>query len=81
VLVRAVLHVAAGRPVDTEALRAFHIRVWGAIPVGALTGGVVGRLVGVAPLVVGAGVASVVIALVATGAPTRARAAAGAKSG
>ncbi|MBW3645616.1 MAG: hypothetical protein KY441_08945, partial [Actinobacteria bacterium] len=79
VLVRALLHVAAGRALDAEGLRAFHIRVWGAIPVGALAGGLVAQLVGVAPLVVGAGALSVVVAVAAAGVPTRARAGVGAK--
>ena len=81
VLVRALLHVAAGRALEAEGLRAFHIRVWGAIPVGALAGGLVARLVGVAPLVVGAGALSVVVAAAAASVRTSARARAGAKTG
>ncbi|MBW3547960.1 MAG: hypothetical protein KY452_07495 [Actinobacteria bacterium] len=81
VLVRALLHFAAGRALDAEGLRAFHIRVWGAIPVGALAGGLVARLVGVAPSVVGAGALSVAIAVAAASLPTPARAGSGTKTG
>ncbi|MGI9119654.1 MAG: hypothetical protein ACR2G7_05950 [Acidimicrobiales bacterium] len=63
VLMRAMLHA---RPViEGDPLAGFHLRVWAAIPVGALVGGVVAKLFGVAEVVVGAGVVSVVTGLLA----------------
>jgi len=66
VMLRALLHAAAERTIDEAGLRAFHAVVWGAIPVGALAGGLAARAVGVGGLVLCAGGASVAVAVVAT---------------
>lgn len=58
VLLRALLHASGGRKVEGPALDAFHFRVWAVIPVGVLVGGVVAKSLGVAGVVVGAGVVS-----------------------
>lgn len=62
VLGRALLHVGAGRVVEGPQLLAFHVRVWGCIPVGALVGGVAARTLGVPALVVASGLVSLVAA-------------------
>ncbi len=62
VLGRALLHLGAGRVVEGPQLLAFHVRVWGCIPVGALAGGVAARTLGVPALVVAGGLVSLVAA-------------------
>lgn len=59
VLSRALLVVAHGKPVTGRALRAFHLAVWSAIPLGALVGGAVGRSRGVAEVLVWAAATAV----------------------
>lgn len=63
VLVRALLHVGAGRAVEGGHLVAFHARVWACIPLGGLVGGVVARAAGVADLLMAAGLLLVVAAV------------------
>ena len=55
VLVLARLHLAFPPPGVDRSVAAFHIRAWGAVPFGALAGGVVGRTSGVVATLVGAG--------------------------
>ncbi len=64
VLARVLLHVGAGRVVEGVHLAAFHARVWGGIPVGALLGGVTAATLGVPRLVVASGLVSVAAAVV-----------------
>lgn len=59
VLCRALLATAHGKPVTGRALRAFHLVVWSAIPVGALAGGWVARSRGVPEVLVWAGATAV----------------------
>ncbi len=63
VLMRALLHAPARPVIEGDPLAGFHLRAWAAIPVGALVGGVVAKVFGVAEVVVGAGVVSVVTGL------------------
>lgn len=63
VLCRALLAGAHGKPVTGPALRAFHLAVWTAIPVGAVLGGLVGRERGVAEVLAWAAGAQVVAML------------------
>ena len=63
VLVRALLARAHGRPVTGRALRAFHLAVWSAIPLGALLGGAIGRERGVSDVLIAAGATAVVAIL------------------
>ncbi len=67
VLVDAVLHLDAPMRRRDQALAAFHVRVWAAVPVGALVGGVVARSTGVRAAVVVAGVVLALAALAAAG--------------
>lgn len=65
VVLRAMLHAAAGTPVGTPGLEALHVGVWGAIPVGALLGGLVARETNVADLLLYVGAATAVVGLAA----------------
>lgn len=65
VLSRALLQLHAGRPVTGAALQQFHLVVWSAIPVGALAGGWVASERKVADVLLLAGFAWVVAALLA----------------
>jgi Transmembrane secretion effector len=55
VLARADLHARGGRRLGAGGLRAFHLVVWSAIPLGAVLGGLVAELLGVATAVAVAG--------------------------
>ena len=55
VLARAELHARGGRRLGPGGLRAFHLVVWSAIPLGAVLGGVVAGALGVAASVALAG--------------------------
>jgi hypothetical protein len=55
VLVRALLHVAAGGAVTGARLQGFHLALWSGIPLGALGGGWAGRTFDVPSVLVGAG--------------------------
>jgi hypothetical protein len=55
VLARAELHARGGRRLGAGGLRAFHLVVWSAIPLGAVLGGVVAGALGVAMAVAVAG--------------------------
>lgn len=59
VLARALLARAHGKPVTGRALRAFHLAVWSAIPLGALLGGWVGRERGVTEVLTWAGATAI----------------------
>jgi len=59
VLLRALLNQGRWRPLSPQGLRAFHLTVWSAIPVGALLGGLVGRERGVAEVLVWAGASAI----------------------
>jgi hypothetical protein len=67
VLARAELHARGGRRLGAGGLRAFHLVVWSAIPLGALVGGLVAEVLGVAAAVAVVGgipaVAAAVLAL------------------
>lgn len=63
VVSRALLASAHGRPVTGRALRAFHLVVWSAIPVGALIGGWIGRSRGVSEVLLWAAAIAVVAIL------------------
>ncbi|MEX2659303.1 MAG: hypothetical protein WD232_06380 [Acidimicrobiales bacterium] len=65
VLLRAQLHGAAGEHVDDEGLRAFHLAVWTATPVGALLGGLAARVTESDDVLLGAAVVTAVAAAVA----------------
>lgn len=71
VLVRALVHAAAGRVVEGRDLAAFHARVWAMIPAGALAGGLIARATDVAAVLVAAGAVSVLgaVAVLAVPAP------------
>ena len=62
VLLRALLPVAAGRPVTGNALRAFHLVEWAGVCIGALLGGWIGREHGVGEVLVWAAGAWIVAA-------------------
>jgi predicted MFS family arabinose efflux permease len=64
VLARADLHARGGRRLGAGGLRAFHLVVWSAIPVGAVLGGLVAELLGVAGAVAVAGAGPAVAAAV-----------------
>lgn len=55
VLLRALLHAGAERVVGGDALAGFHARVWAAVALGAIAGGVAASAFGVAEAVTGAG--------------------------
>jgi MFS family permease len=55
VLARADLHARGGRRLGAGGLRAFHLVVWSAIPLGAVVGGLVAEVFGVATAVAVAG--------------------------
>lgn len=65
VLLRALIHSAAGRVVEGPALSAFHARVWATIPAGALAGGLIARATDVSGALVAAGAASALGAVAA----------------
>ncbi len=64
VLARADLHARGGRRLGAGGLRAFHLVVWSAIPLGALIGGLVAEASGVAVAVAVAGGVPAVLAAV-----------------
>jgi hypothetical protein len=64
VLARAELHARGGRRLGAGGLRAFHLVVWSAIPLGAVVGGLVAEVAGVATAVAVAGGAPAVAAAV-----------------
>lgn len=64
VLARAELHARGGRRLGAGGLRAFHLVVWSAIPLGALVGGLVAEAFGVAVAVALAGGVPAVVAAV-----------------
>jgi hypothetical protein len=66
VLLRALLPVAAGRPVTGAGLRLFHVVEWGGICVGAVAGGWLARRTGVADVLTWAAGAWAVAALAVT---------------
>jgi hypothetical protein len=76
VLARADLHARGGRRLGAGGLRAFHLVVWSAIPLGAVLGGLVAEVVGVATAVAVAGggpaVAAGLLALAGRSSATRA---------
>jgi predicted MFS family arabinose efflux permease len=76
VLARAELHARGGRRLGAGGLRAFHLVVWSAIPLGAVLGGLVAEVVGVATAVAVAGggpaVAAGLLALAGRSSATRA---------
>lgn len=61
VLLRALLHAAAGTPVSSRGIDALHVATWGAIPLGALAGGAAARETGVADLVLYVGAATAAV--------------------
>jgi hypothetical protein len=63
VLLRALVPVAAGRPVVGDGLRAFHLVEWAGVCAGALLGGWVGRSRGVGDAIVWAAGAWIVAAI------------------
>ena len=67
VLLRAALHLDVPSRQRDQALAAFHLRVWAAVPVGALVGGVAARSTGVSAAVVVAGVVLASSALATAG--------------
>jgi hypothetical protein len=69
VLLRALLYAGAGRVVDGDALAGFHARVWGAVPLGALAGGLVARAAGVSQAVTVAGILVALTGLAVTAIP------------
>jgi transmembrane secretion effector len=69
VLARAELHARGGRRLGAGGLRAFHLVVWSAIPLGAVLGGLVAEALGVAVAVAVAGGAPAVAAGVVALAP------------
>ena len=71
VLVLARLHLAFPAPGVDRSMAALHVRVWGAVPLGALAGGMVGRTSGVVATLVAAGMVLAAAAVVAVAvAPT-----------
>lgn len=71
VLLRALLHAGARPPVDGDVLAGFHARVWSAVPLGVLAGGVVARAVGVSGAVTAGGLLMAVTALSVVAIPAR----------
>ncbi len=71
VLLRALLHTGAGRVVDGDALAGFHLRVWAAVPLGALAGGVGARALSVSDMVIAAGLLVALAALTVALIPAR----------
>jgi len=69
VLLRALLYAGAGGVVDGDALAGFHARVWGAVPLGALVGGLVARAAGVSQAVTAAGLLVALTGLAVTAIP------------
>jgi hypothetical protein len=63
VLLRALLPLAAGRPVTGAALRAFHLVEWAGVCAGALAGGWIGRSHGVSSVLVWAAAGSALAAV------------------
>lgn len=80
VLLRAQRHAAADDRLGEEGLRAFHLAVWTATPVGALLGGVAARSTGADEVLLLAAAASAVAALLAWSARARRDTAAGAEA-
>jgi hypothetical protein len=71
VLLRALLHTGSGRVVDGDALAGFHARVWAAVPLGALAGGVGAKAMGVSEVVTAAGLLVALTALTVALIPAR----------
>lgn len=69
VLLRALLHAAAGRALDSGALAGFHVRVWSAVPLGMLAGGAAAHAVGVPGAVTAGGLLLALTALAMAAVP------------
>jgi hypothetical protein len=69
VLARAELHARGGRRLGAGGLRAFHLVVWSAIPLGAILGGLVAQVLGVSAAVALAGGVPAVVAAVLAASP------------
>lgn len=67
VLLRALLHSAVAPEVKDDVRAGFHSRVWTAVSLGALAGGLAASVGGVAPTVTGAGVVVALSAVAAAG--------------